>query len=81
MKTEMNPIAVIGIIAVAVIALVFFGSRMLKPAPYAPSPGSPGAPGARPGAMAAPSPTADESAKHFTSAPGSTPGKPATEGH
>ena len=86
MKKEINPLALIGIAALAVIVLIVFGYRAMQPAPYTPSPGVPGVSsgsGPAPG-MTQPNQgaTTTNDNSYYPSAPaGSTPGKPVNSGH
>jgi len=89
MKKELNPLAVIGIAALAVIVLIVFGYRVMKPAGYSPSPGVPGVSGEDPWLKTHPKePTTattaagpDGKAYYPSAAPGSIPGRPANSGH
>ncbi|MBC7528937.1 MAG: hypothetical protein H7308_15485 [Chthonomonadaceae bacterium] len=83
MKKEVNPLAIGGIVAVLVVALVFFGYRALQPAPYLPSPGSGTASGGstsgegnKPGQPSAGKSGSANATYYPTAPPGSTPGRP-----
>ena len=90
MKQEMNPMAVVGIIIVAVALLVVFGFRALKPAGYTPSPGvvheQGYEPGSKPGDVQAsgnsgPATTAPKGGEYYPAAPADAiPGKPVNSG-
>ena len=86
MKKELNPLAMAGIIIVAIVLLGIVGYQMLKPPGYYPSPGAYGTGGAMPGAVNASAgnaskPAAQEPAGYYPVAPsGSTPGKPLAPG-
>jgi len=74
MKKELSPVAMVGILVVAVIALGIFGYKMLQPAPYEPSPGAGGKPGV---GASSPAPSAPDAQGRVYQMPGASPGPPA----
>ena len=94
MKQEVHPGVLIGAVAVVVVLVLYFGFRMMQPAPYTPSPGVtadgqvPGAAGKSKSAdqTAASGPgnsgTASPTPAYYPAAPpAEVPGKPVAESH
>ena len=76
MKKEVNPVIIGVVIAVVLVAVGFFGFRMMQPAPYTPSPGV--AASDSPGDSAAqPLSPGEQAYQQSLNAGGATPGVPA----